>query len=402
MALSSSSAVNDNAVALLIDIPSGILCGIDLLSFTTSPHFCGIKDIPPGWHFIFSSETASLSIRDGFWFHIAPISSSSSSSLSPLVVRKWDPAAGCLRPCNDPVGSLDQLPLPWKNNLTPYRQSASKDVAPAAGTWPSLTEHITSRLLSHLTQNEAWDITSASCARQDRDEIPGLSAEEMGTEERQLGDLGINLKRTWREGAVGRERTEAAVDRSWALSDIVEKIQSGDGEGGGGKWGDAVLGQMEACFLMVLTIANYSCLEEWKRCLKLVLTCKRAVRERQGWFCTFLVVLKKQIERCEDVEGGLFDMSDEGGGSLKHLLKNFRRTLGQVFENGEGDEVKEDMEALEALLKSEYGWELGNDFVRKGMLDLEDGERVEMETEEMDGDDERGEYAPVVVDLDAP
>jgi len=33
------------------------------------------------------------------------------------------------------------------------------------------------------------------------------------------------------------------------------------------------------------------------------------------------------------------------------------------------------------------------------MLELEDGEQVEMEMEEMEGEDETGDYAPVVVEL---
>ena len=84
------------------------------------------------------------------------------------------------------------------------------------------------KLLRHLTQDEDWTITSASSAKEDRDEIPGLTAGDVGEEERELGVLGINLKRTWREGAIGRERTEAALDSSWALSDVVERWQSRD------------------------------------------------------------------------------------------------------------------------------------------------------------------------------
>ncbi|KAL2048647.1 hypothetical protein N7G274_000559 [Stereocaulon virgatum] len=395
----STPSPNSTPTALLLSLPPSILCSIDLLSFTTTPHFHGIKSIPTGYHFIFTSETTSHSIRDGFWFHIppAPQTSIPNTPPPPLIVRKWDPTTGSLRAIDDPESHRNQLAGLWEKGLTPYRQSASKDaeVEEERGDWAQLTGHITSRVLSHLTQNEEWKITSASCAVGDRDEIPGLTAAEVGEEEQELGVLGIDLKRTWREGAVGRERTEAATDRSWALGDVVKRWRE-EGE----EWGDVVLGQMEVCFLMVLTVANWSCLEEWKRIVGLVLTCKRAVREREGWFATFLGVLRRQMERCEDVEGGLFDMSDEGGGLLKGLLRGFKRTLGQVFGKGEGEDVKEEIEALEDFLKREYGWELGDDFVRKGMLELEDGERVEVEMEEMEGEDERGEYAPVVVGLD--
>lgn len=257
--------------------------------------------------------------------------------------------------------------------------------------WAILTKHVTAGLLSRLTNASDWRITSASCAAQDADHIPGLSPSETGLEERELRFLGINLKRTWREGAVGRERTEAAIDRSWSLEDVESRF---NGEGG-----DVVLGEMEVCFLIVMTVANHSCLEEWKRIMGLMLTCKRAVRAREVWFAGFLGLLRRQLARGGDVEGGLFDMSDEGGAYLKGLLKGFKRILGQVFGEVEGEEVKDEMEALEGWLKREYGWELSDSFVRRGLLELEDGEQVEMEMEDMEGEDETGDYAPVVVEL---
>lgn len=266
------------------------------------------------------------------------------------------------------------------------------------GDWARLTEHITPALLARLTSSPTdFRFTSASCGAQDLDHIPGLGASESQLGEQELQFLGIDLKRTWREGAVGRERTEAVLDRSWALGEVEERFKGEVEEGEG----DVVLGEMEVCFLMVLTVANYSCLEEWKRILGLVLTCRRAVRAREGWFARFLGILRRQLERGGDVEGGLFDLSDadEGGAYLKGLLKGFKLILGQVFGEREGEDVKGELEDLEAFLRGEYGWELSDSFVRRGMLELEDGEQVEMEVKDMEGEDERGEYAPVVVEL---
>lgn len=378
---------------LLIGLPPGILCGVDLLTFTTSARFRGIKDLPSGWHFVYTSETASLSIREGFWFEIP---SSIPHSSPPLVIRIWDAKSGVLTSCpeNAVAGYHAQLSALWTEHLTPYRQSAGDGPGEEKADWVQLTAHISLKLLTHLTGSEEPIINSASCAVQDRDEIPGLSAGEATRNERELGVLGIDLKRTWRHGAVGRERTEGAMDRSWALEDLVERWQ-GEGE----EWGSAVMGEMEACFIMVLTVANYSCLEEWKRVLGLVLTCKALVKEREEWFSRFLEQLRRQLARGDDVEGGLFDMSDEGGGYLKELLKGFKRSLEQTFDEGQGQAVKESMKDLENFLNAEYGWELSDSFVRRGLLELEDGEQVEMEMDELLGEDERGEYAPVVVDL---
>ena len=99
---------------------------------------------------------------------------------------------------------------------------------------------------------------------------------------------------------------------------------------------------------------------------------------------------------------------------LKGLLRGFKRGLDEMgadtdtdteaeaegAEEGVGDEVREEVVALEEWLRSEYGWDLGDGYLRRGMVELEDGERVELE---MDGaveeEEEEGEYAPVVVEL---
>ena len=397
---------------LLLGLPPSTLCGIDLLSFTTSPRFQGIKGIPPGWHFVFTGATASLSVRHGFWFYIPP-----QSSHAQLIVRKWDASREELVPETDQAALLRwraNLASVWKEGLTPYRQSASsaaQSLGSGAGAegsiveeleeWADLTSHITPSLLSRITGSTDpfhWTLTSASCAKQDRDEIPGLSAEEgVLDEEKELGFLKVDLMRTWREGAVGRERTEGAIDKSWALEEVVKKTVTGKS----GEWGGDVVGEMQLCFLMVLTVANYSCLEQWKRILGLVFTCKRAVREKVEWFAEVVALLRRQMKRCDDVEGGLFDFSDEGGALLKRLLKGFKRVLEEIFDQGDdGIEVKEELEELEAWLRTEYGWNLSDSYVRRGMLELEDGEQVEMEMNDMEGEDERGEYAPVVVELD--
>ncbi|KAL8641719.1 MAG: hypothetical protein Q9226_008598 [Calogaya cf. arnoldii] len=425
-------STHPTSTLILLNLPPSILCGINLLTFTTTPAFLGIKNLPTGFHFLFTSPSASLSLRDGFWFHIPQ--PPSSSSPPPTVFRKWSPENESLILCSQHEGeTFIKSKGGWKEvyekHLTPYRQSAGagsdeNDAAAATkpeddkeGAWEGLMSHITSSILTRFTKNdEEWTISSASSGVQDRDEIPGLSAEEVREvigEEKELGMLGIDLKRTWREGAVGRERTEGARDRSWLLTDLCERYPSrgrvGDEvarKSDGGReerWGDVILGQMEICFLMVLTLANYSCLEEWKRIMALVLTCEKSVRDRSEFFARFLRLLKQQLERTDDVEGGLFDMSVDGGAFLKALLKGFKRTLGQISEN-KGDEegienVKEEFEEVETWVKDQYRWELGDDFVRSGMLELEDGEMVLMETKELEGEDESGEYAPVVVDL---
>ncbi|KAF2745092.1 hypothetical protein M011DRAFT_460295 [Sporormia fimetaria CBS 119925] len=387
---------------LLLDLPSSALAGIDLLSFTTTPRFRGVKNLPPGLHFVFASSDAAVSVRYGAWFYVSPGTGSPQ-----IFIKKWDPAV------EDLVAEKSQeqvlrwkanLGSLWKENLTPYRQSVpssdtgEKDNAVEESTdWADLTSRINASLLSRICglNPDHWSLSSASSAPQDLENIPGLESSNTLYTEKELNLLPIDLKRTWRIGATGRERTEAAQDRSWTLGDLIdnhckaEDTRTAEEE---------VLGELQFCFLMVLTLNNNSCLEQWKRLLGVLLTCQRAVQPRAHLFVELLKILRMQLSHCADMEAGMFDMHDQGGGFLQPLLRKFRKTLDEL----EGAWTKRLVAAFEDVaefVKDQYGWELDDSYVKHGVLELEDGERVELDVKGADEDDETGEYAPAVVDL---
>ena len=390
----------DRSCVLLLDLPHSALGGIDLVSFTTTPRFKGIKSLPPGFHFVFTSPTTALSIRHGAWFYV----DEASTPLSNIYIKKWDSLREVLVSEDDQASALRwraNIGSIWKEGLTPYRQSASRssnDESPNASevpeAWRHLTSYITTSLLARITGGtyNHWNLTSASSASMDIDHIPGLSALESSIQpEKELNFLPINLKQTWREGATGRERTESARDRSWALNDVITRYCTTENE-------LEVLGELQFSFLMVLTLNNNSCLEQWKRVLGLLFTCRRAVIHRPNLFVNLITTLKLQLERTREVEGGLFDVSEDGGAIIRKWLRDFKRGLEQ--ESGPGREkVADELEGLEDFIKDEFGWDLQHDFVRNGMLELEDGERVEMDVGGDDEADELGEYAPTVVEL---
>lgn len=398
------------AAVLLLDLPEAALAGIDLLSFTTTARFQGIKKLPEGWHFVFTSTNSSLSIRHGVWFNVPPPGNDPLS----LHVKKWNAQKEDLEQEADEaellryranIGSL------WRERLTPYRQRVSgpDNASQKPGTelmedgldsdtdWTSLTSHISNDMLNRICGEtpDHWTLTTASSANRDLESIPGLSEQESRLEpEKELNFLPIDLKRTWREGATGRERTDAARDRTWALRHLTiefcQKLGLSD-----------VLGEFQFCFIMTLTLNNYSCLEQWKRILQLVLTSFSAIDDDPSFFSTFLSVLRLQMQHSQDAEGGLFDLTEDGARLLRDLLRRFRFGLKQNKENGSmGDEdVVSELEELELYLKKEHGWEFDATYLKHGILELEDGERVEMDFEEDDEDEETGEYAPVIVEM---
>ncbi|CAG7957003.1 unnamed protein product [Penicillium nalgiovense] len=468
------SAHQPTPTILLPDLPPKTLVGIDLITFTSTPNFHGIRDLFPGWHFLYTGATETLSLRSGAWFYIGEITTAGKGSNDTALVAqgrskngtqtaqgpetyvwKWDANTESLVALDSESDSARQESMRYKANLGSVWQSGGlfkyrSRIAPSmlvkpvtesepdekneedqpkpqieaciqteddAQTeengrrdWSGLTDRISPNLLSRVIGDPEvdvdgrprWVLSSASTANRDADHIPGVDSpaealheSELSEEpEREFGFIPVDLKRTWREGAVGRERTEAAKDRSWALGDLIDRYA---GEASGG---NQLLGELQFTFLMVLTMMNYSCLQQWKRLLELFLTSRSAILDREAFMSEVLRILSLQLQRCDDVDGGLFEIDgDEGGTFLRNLLMKLRQSVDDLV-GDTGSEVKLELDKLEEWVKEEYDWELRRGaVVRHGMLQLEDGEQVEMDWDGNDEDDETGEYAPMVVDM---
>jgi A1 cistron-splicing factor AAR2 len=406
-----------SAIILFHSLPQSAFLGLDLLSLTTSPNLYGIKNIPPGHHFLYSSSDPSLSIRHGRWFHIpAPPAADLGAESEPYVlVWRWSREEECLVRESDAHAAgkarANLLGRVWERGLLNYAQHASgseKDVGELSGDWGELagciTDETLDRVLGADQDNEGrtiggWNISSVSSAPQDVEEIPGLTASESIIEgEKDLHFLPVDLKKTWREGAVGRERTDAARDRSWYLGHLIEQAAVGyNAERKAGA--KALLGELQLCFLMVLTLANWSCLEQWKRILGVFLSCRKALVDVEDYFVAVVRSLGLQLKHCEDVEGGLFDFKEEGAGWLRGMLTQFGNHVDEGFAVGDGEKLKAELRKMEEYMRNEYEWQSGKDMLKRGLLELEDGERVDMEVNGADEEDETGEYAPVIVDL---
>lgn len=387
---------------LLLDLPANALGGIDLLSFTIAPRFKGVKNLPPGLHFVFAASDSSLSVRHGAWFYVSP-----GSGAPQVFIKKWNPqnedliaetSQTELLKCRANLGAL------WKEGLTPYRQTvqasdtAEDDIVEESSDWGQLTSRISQSLLTRICglNPDHWALTSASSAAQDLENIPGLEASNSFLHpEKELRFFPVDLKQTWRDGATGRERTEAAQDRSWALGDLLEKHgMSKDSRSREFE----ILGELQFCFLMVLTLNNNSCLEQWMRLLGLLLTCQTAIKERFHLFLELLKTLRLQLAHCGDMDASMFDMNEHGGGFLRPLLRRFRKGLDD-FEGKRKADLMDEFDDLEGFLQKEFGWQLDDSYVKRGMLELEDGEQVQMDMNGADEDDESGDFAPTIVEL---
>lgn len=423
---------------LFLDVRPKTFIGINLSSFNTSTNFQGIANVPDGLHFIYTGTDANLSLRHGQWLKIRK-----STEEPSIVVLKWDNEHEQLNEIdhdNEQTKTLvKRLPEIQRRGLIDYKalREASSDARAEAtenldedekssDQWPGLSSHVTPRLLTRVLSKSSekrttipWTLTSVSSAPADTEHIPGLTSAETQTalaDMQNLDLLPIDLKQTWPDDAVGRTRTDMARDRSWYLSHLVTDLTTPSAGGGYGdetlsqaRAAKELLGELQFSFLMVLCLANYSCLEQWKRILSVLFTCRSALIEAEEYFVGVIRVLRTQLQRTDDVEGGLFELADESASAwLRKLIKTFKHNIEEVFadlrekqtgqESKAGEKLESALEGLEKWLNVRYGWEDERNVLRRGMVQLEDGEMVELQADELDEDEETGEYAPVVVE----
>ena len=157
-----------------------------------------------------------------------------------------------------------------------------------------------------------------------------------------------------------------------------------------------LIAELQFCYIMVLTIGNYSCFEQWKRILTLLLTSYNAVSTHAKMYLELFKTLRIQLEHCDDVDGGLFDLSDQRNNSLARNLVDFKRHMDE--DTSFPGAVKKQFLRLEIFLQDSFHWDLSSSYLRKGVVQLEDGEQVELELSDLEDEDERGDFAPVIVD----
>jgi A1 cistron-splicing factor AAR2 len=205
--------------------------------------------------------------------------------------------------------------------------------------------------------------------------------------------------RTYSGLVVGRARSEQAMDSTAHVQDIIANSCTSDGP-------DDVIGELQFCYLTGVLLGNISCMEQWGHVLKILFKAFRFAVEEASFFTRILEVFQAQLVYDDEyLQGSIFDHSNHLQEELKVILTVFKSRLGEQL-TAKGDYLREDevelneaFDRLEARL-SKLGWDLGRNYLRVGQIQLEDGEYVDAEMEELEAEDERGEYAPVIVELD--
>ena len=278
-----------------------------------------------------------------------------------------------------------------EEGLMSYRQrhpgSGSEGTSDSA--WRSLVGHVTPGVLTRLL-GAGWAAETTSSSLHD-DESGGKFE---SSNEVRIAFTPMNLKVTWPPGALGRERTEMARDRSWALQEVLSRQQE-------------LLGEWEVAFVVCLFLGNFAAGEQWQRVVRLALTCRAAVfGGMEGWFVGFIAGLRRMLEVLVGAGDGGGFLGEEVMGEVLKLLRGFGKMLREEEEEDpkRGRKVREEYLKLARWAEGKMDWVLDTrDVLRKGLVQTEEGDMVEIEDEGLEEEEETGEYAPAVVeDLQLP
>ncbi|KAJ0302872.1 hypothetical protein COL5a_000939 [Colletotrichum fioriniae] len=394
-------------VVLVMDLPAHFTVGYDSISFTAR-EFVGVRDIPLGPHFFWVSETEASTTRSGFWII--------STAVEKIHVMQWDkfnevigePASQVeARFQKDNIQDIYPKLAPYQiralnatvKSATSGSSSPEPEFARNTNIWQQLTNAITAPLLSRITARQASD-----WAVHTSDRVRGalMLPAELELEKRMPSVVAsTELNFTFSQGAktydaesVGAQRTEQAVDATAHL------LSSGVTD-------DAVVGELQFAFIVGMHLGNEACIQQWWHMLvSIILKSYTLPLKRPELARSLLQTITAQLVYNERyLDGSVLDYGPSYARDLRMALIVYKRRLNEVLLGLNSLATPEQAAVGQAFSELEtwvwkFGWDIRSDYLRKGKTMLEDGEEVELEMDDLEAEDERGEFAAVVVELD--
>lgn len=396
-------------VVLILNLPDVFMIGYDSISFTAK-HFGGVRDIPPGPHFFWVAHPDGISARCGFWVLC--------SDVNRVHVMQWDTF-------NETLGlsGLAEARIQTENldsfhaKLTPYTDPTAvaatqqgKNLTDAAavehdlGIWPQLTGNITEEVLNRVTSqyDGDWQIHTA-----DRIQGAVLMAGEIELDKtmssvmmpnRHLNFSFTQSSKTYSTDRIGAERTLEATDSTPYILSLMDGPTRSLSE-------NDLVGEFQFAFIVGMHLGNDSCVQQWwHMLLKLLLKAYLLPVKHPNIAASFLRTLSAQLSYSTNwLETSILDYSDVFSRELRLSLIIYKRRLDELLSSPDASSTLANVGAAFARLETvvaAFDWDIRGQYLRKGKIMMEDGEEVELEMADLEAEDERGEWAPEIVDLD--
>ncbi|KAF9109461.1 a1-alpha2 repression [Mortierella sp. AM989] len=210
-------------------------------------------------------------------------------------------------------------------------------------------------------------------------------------EDKSVNFTPIDLRSSFRKGAVGEEVTRYSLDKSWLLNHLFTTAFNSDTS--------AFLGEYQVAFVTMLLSYHLGAFRQWKVMTILVCQSTEAITSPNytRLFSEFIQTLHQQLS---SIPSSFFmdllftspDQDDMTANFLEQALKIMGRNIQSGLRRGQCSELRKPMLALQKAVLEAFDWEIPGDFKKAQKI-------VELEASDEDEDyTEEGEYAPVLVE----
>ncbi|KAF9919340.1 a1-alpha2 repression [Lobosporangium transversale] len=203
----------------------------------------------------------------------------------------------------------------------------------------------------------------------------------------------IDLRSSFRKGAVGEEVTRYSLDKSWLFNHLFTTVYNLDTS--------AYLGEYQVAFVTMLLSYHLGAFRQWKSMTILVCQSIEAISSSNytHFFSEFIQTLHHQLTSIPssffmDLLFASPDQDDMTANFLEQALKSMGRNIQSVLRRGQCLELRKPMRALQVAVQESFEWRIPGDFKKIQKV-------VEIENDDDDEDEdykEEGEYAPVIVE----
>ncbi|RXK37074.1 hypothetical protein M231_05662 [Tremella mesenterica] len=262
---------------IITGLPQGSSVSLDGSSNVIS-NFSGYKFLPPGLH-LFTYFPSSSSQTSTSQVDIPPIRSAFIRVWSPRqrIIISYSPKTETISPSTTETVILDD----HLKTLDPHLAGYDFSHFPL---WRLLTSEINQRVLDNIIGSDGRvdGLTLVDGEHDDIPELAGSSRLQKGSDGEGQGSSGgerekgeevkemeevrkmnfpmFDLRRSWKDGAVGEEVTRYSMDKSWLLGNVIRRV-------GGDPM--TLLAHFQLSFILFLHISSYSCLVVYQRLLSL-------------------------------------------------------------------------------------------------------------------------------------
>lgn len=396
-------------VAMILDLPDLFTVAYDALCITAK-NFCGVRDIPSGPHFFWVSHPSGVAPRAGVWFL-------GSESRDQVHVVQWDkynefltePTRSEARNHAENLPNIHANMLPFPDPSAARvdgGQLPSSQIDANRSIWRQMTTHINTSVLDRITGTQAggWLVHTLDRAQGSLQLGAELNLERaVPSNNLQQRDLHFTLDKTKRLFSLtsfGSERSLEATDPTTYLLSHIEDPNNHITL-------DDVVGEFQFSFIVGIHLGNEACIEQWWFMLLKILLKSHLLIEKQPVLVeTMWHTVAAQLSYNNGwMETSLLDSSEDRCRELRIGLIIYKRRMTEFLQGDENIIMPDHLAVgnafsrLEAVL-TDMGWDLSGDYLRKGLVMMEDGEEVELELTDLEAEDERGEWAPEIVEFD--